>query len=110
MTDKQIRAEKAARLLLHPSTVENERCLRELWCRQMINAVLAYGDESDLESGNYFDVYLARYKHTLGAETYMRLCMEQIRDFEAAEVFRDVDESGCAFVSVTWSDESGCVE
>lgn len=106
MTDRQIRAEKTARLSLSPSTVSNERVLNELWCREMINGILAYGDETDLEPGaNYYDVYLSKFEHKLGHETFRRLCTEQISDFRKAHVFKTCDEHGCAFVSVTWADD-----
>lgn len=101
MTNKQIRAEKSARLFLNPSTAD----LTDLHCRETVNAILAYGDESSLEPGNNdYDVYLAGYEKKLGTKMFHRICTEQIRDFRKARVFRTIAPDGTLFVSTFWGD------
>lgn len=101
MTDKQIRAEKSARLFSHPSTAD----LTDLHCRETINAILAYRDEGSLKPGNNdFDVYLAGYKKKLGAEMFNRICTEQVSDFRNAHTLRTHAPDGTLFVATFWGD------
>lgn len=101
MTDKEIQAMKYDRIRRknHP------RLLDELHCREMINSIIAYGEESDLERGSYkYEAYIEEYETKLGLERVNELIAEQIADIKKrAKVIQIIGDSGnIEFASIAW--------
>lgn len=109
MTDKQIQAAKRT-LRLEPNqkrTPEQQKLSDELWCRDMINSILAYGDESDLKKDSYqYETYLEKYESKIGTERVQELITEQIADFRKATLIKNVftDDEGLCYNSIVWGD------
>ena len=111
MTDKQIKAARR-KLPLHfqDMTPEQRREDEELWCRDMINSCLTYGEARynfyDPNTGE-FGKYAQEYIDTLGEDTIIRLFNEQSADFKKAIVKRNVstDSEGVTYHAVIWEDE-----
>jgi len=104
MTDKEIKALKYDR-----SRRKNQpQLLDELHCREMINSIIAYGDESDLERGSYkYEAYIEEYEDKLGLERVDELIAEQIADIKKrARVVQILDDDGrVGFASIVWQED-----
>jgi hypothetical protein len=111
MTGKQIK-EAWAKL---PSswgemTPDQRKTREELFCREMINSCLAYGQA---QSSFYnpetkeFGLYAEDYIKELGKTTVVRLFNEQCDSFSRAQVNRNVytDSEGCTYSSIIWEDD-----
>lgn len=91
MTDKEIQALKYDRI----GRKNRPRLLDELHCREMINSIIAYGEESDLERGSYkYEAYIEEYETKLGLERVNELIAEQIADIKKrAKVVQIIGEA-----------------
>ena len=103
MTNIQI--QEARRNLNRLNFSDTARLRDELWCRDMINSILAYYGESDLEPESYlYTTYLERYEKEFGTVRVKELIQEQLADFRKATVLRGVcvDEDGTVYNSIVW--------
>lgn len=102
MTDKEIQALKYDRIRRKNRP---RQLLDELHCREMINSIIAYGDESDLERGSYkYEAYIEEYEDKLGLERVNELIAEQIADIKKrAKVVQIIgDDGSIEFASIAW--------
>ncbi len=111
MTHKQIEAAKAALPhFMRKITPEQYREHKKLWCREMINSCLVYGEARysfyDPETGR-FGQYARDYVKELGEETVIRIYNEQVQDFSKAIVKHCVgtDGEGVTYNACIWADE-----
>jgi len=109
MTDKQIqeKLKSTFRLPKHERTPEIYRLRDEMYLRQMINSIIAYGDESDLGKDSYkYEAYIEEYEDKIGLERVNEIIAEQIADIrEHAEVYRILNSDGSIdFASISWKD------
>lgn len=103
MTTTQI--QEARRNLNRLNSSDTARLRDELWCRDMINSILAYYDETDLEPESYiYTTYLDRFERKLGTVRLGELIREQLADFRSATLLRGVcvDEDGTVYNSIVW--------
>ena len=82
-------------------TKEQKQLHKELYCREMINSCLCYGQ--DFLNSEYKDSYIEE----LGKERVIELYNEQKEDFSKAKVLYNVheDSEGCSYNSIIWADE-----
>ena len=111
MTQKQIdKARAELPTNWHEMTPEQRKTREELFCREMINSCLAYGQA---QSSFYnpetkeFGYYAQDYIEELGKRTVIRLFNEQCDSFSRAVVKQGVytDSEGCSYNSVMWQDD-----
>jgi len=117
MTRKQIEALKKTlpSLMEYENWTEEQKIIhQEIRCRQMINAIMIYGDINSPydEKNGVFDKYLmnymnGRYAPVLPCDRVIELIKEQQTDFVKATVKYAVskDTEGCIYNSITWADE-----
>lgn len=84
-------------------TPEEKQLNLELDCRDMINSILCYHGQNRIME----NIYLNNYIDKLGYDCVLRLCNEQIQDFNKAIVKTNVhtDYEGCSYNSIIWADE-----
>lgn len=88
-------------------TEEQNRIAEELSCRGMINSILIYHGNREIQKGSScYEQYLREYEKELGSDTVARLCKEQLVDFQKAVVsFAGYDGEGVSYKSIMWADE-----
>ena len=105
MTNKEIQA-------LKPQAYRNAdnkdfRLMHELFCREMINSCLVYGEMYYFYQNGTWGRYAQDYLKELGEATVLRLIDEQRNDFEKAEIrpYVYTDFEGVTYSSILWADD-----
>lgn len=105
MTRKQIESIKSTLPRFEERTEEQKKTYKELFCREMINSILIYGDKPRKENGEY-DKYLQDYVNELGKDKVDELIDEQEEDFSKAIVgYSGTDNDGLSYNYCRWADE-----
>lgn len=112
MTDKQLQSlKKQLPPISHWDkwTPQQRTMEREIWCREMINSCLIYGNGKGFynPSTGEFGHYAQMYLKDLGEKRVLELWTEQVKDFSEATVMHNVytDFEGCTYNSIKWADD-----
>lgn len=100
MTRKEIERAKASLPKLGTRySAEQKRLSEEISCREMINSILCYHGEKEIERNRYMTKHILN----LGIRRVREIIDEQISDFKKAKVIFNVVPG---YNSIIWEDES----